>query len=101
MFVLKRFALPFKRLHQVVARHIFHHQELAFVFKKMIAYARQCRMLEAVQKACLAFERFAETIVHAKRFFDRDRAVKTFIVRQINGTHSALPDQFIDAVTLL
>ena len=58
-------------------------------------------MFKAVEKTSLAFDRFAEIIIHAKRLFDRHRAAKTHVRRDIHRTHAALADLLVDLITLL
>jgi hypothetical protein len=86
---------------QVLTLDVLHHQELPVLFQKMIAYARQCGVFQAVEQARLAFDRFAVVVVHAKRFLDRDDASKALVRRDVHSAHAALTDLPVDAIALL
>ena len=58
-------------------------------------------MLQAVEQPRLALDRLAKVVIHAKRLFDGDHAVKSLVSGDINGAHSALTDLFIDPIAIL
>src|SRR5688572_1962104 len=86
---------------EVLARDVFHHQELSVLFKEMITDARERGMLQAIQKTRFTLNRLAIIVVHEKGFFDRYPASETLVRGDIHRTHTALPDLFFDAVSLL
>src|SRR5438552_12328807 len=94
-------AARFECVCEIFAGDEFHHQELDVLFKKMIGHSRQRDMLQTIQQTSFALDRSTIVVVHEQRFFYRDRAAESLIGGNINCTHSALPDLFIDAVTLL
>src|SRR5262249_21711821 len=91
----------FDHVRKVLARNIFHDKKLAVLFEEMVADPRKRCMLETVQQTGLTLDRLAVIVVHQKRLLYGDCAAKSFVSGDIDGTHSALPDLFVDAVTLL
>jgi len=59
-------------------------------------------MPETIKQPRFSLDRFAKILVRkTQRFLDRDRAVKTLVLRNIHRPHTALAYLPVDSVTLL
>src|SRR6185369_15966508 len=56
-------------LRQIVTGDELHHEKLAVAFGKMVADARQRRMMQTRQKSGLSFKLLSQTLVRKQRLF--------------------------------
>src|ERR1700730_15136768 len=70
---------------QIVARNILHHQKFPTAFCKVIAYSRQCRMMQTSQQTRLSLELSAQSLIGKQRLFQGYRGVQSLIDRFIDS----------------
>src|ERR1043165_4526190 len=97
----KRASLAIHHLRQIVAGDELHHEKLPVVFRKMVAYTRQRRMMQAREESCFTFELLPQTFLGKQRLLQRDSGVETLVDGLVNRTHAALPKLANDAITTL
>src|SRR5688572_10037641 len=75
----KRTSLTRHHLRQIVAGDKLHHEKLTVVFRKVVADAWQCGMVQTSKKPRLTLELFAQTLIGKQRFFQGNSGIETLI----------------------
>src|SRR6266550_495796 len=88
----KRAALVCHHLCQIVAGDVLHDQKLTIAFAKMIAHARQSRMMHARKQTRLALKLSSQALVGKQSFLECDGGIETLIDRFVDCTHAALAE---------
>src|SRR6185369_3287403 len=97
----KRAALASHHLRQVIAGYELHDEKLSISFRKMVADARQRRMMQSREESCLTFELLPQSLFGKQRLFERDCGIETLVDGLVNRTHTALPKLTNDAIASL
>src|SRR6266446_3710176 len=78
-------------LREIIAGYKLHDEKRAFTLGKVIANARQRRMMQTGEQTCFALELFAQSFLSKQCLFQRYRCIQSLIDGFINRAHPALP----------
>ena len=102
LLLRKRITAQIEQGGEVMSGNVFHHQELAIPFAKIIHHFRQRGMTQVSQQCRFALKRFAGLrVCPQQRLFQRYDAAHPSIDRFVNSAHPAGAKLTHDPITVL